>query len=148
MASNGSFGIGPQRAVREREALCSDERGAEFNAAGSSALMKRSVWWTGGSPLLAACSMKCGSYPLEGETMATIADTVQDLVQERSRMAGQIRKLDQAISVLRKLDGSGSSGARKSVGKRRTLSAAARRKIAAAQKARWAKWKAAQKKAA
>jgi hypothetical protein len=41
MASNGSFGIGPQRAVRAREALCSDERGAELNAAGSSALMKR-----------------------------------------------------------------------------------------------------------
>jgi len=80
--------------------------------------------------------------------MGTIAETVKDLVQERSRMAGQIRKLDKAISVLRKLDGSGPSSARKSVGKRRPMSAAARRKIAAAQRARWAKWKAAQKKAA
>ena len=80
--------------------------------------------------------------------MGTIAETVKDLVQERSRMAGQIKKLDKAISVLRKLDGSGPSGARKSVGKRRTMSAAARRRIAAAQKARWAKWKAAKKKAA
>jgi hypothetical protein len=80
--------------------------------------------------------------------MGTIAETVKDLVQERSRMAGQVRKLDKAISVLRKLDGSGPSGARKSVGKRRPMSAASRRKIAAAQKARWAKWKAAQKKAA
>ncbi len=80
--------------------------------------------------------------------MANLAETVKDLVQERSRMAGQIKKLDKAISVLRKLDGGGSSGARKAVGKRRTMSAAARRKIAAAQRARWAKWKAAKKKAA
>ena len=80
--------------------------------------------------------------------MATIAETVKDLVQERSRMAGQVRKLNKAISVLRKPDGSGTSGARKSAGKRGPMSAAARRKIAAAQKARWAKWKVAQKKAA
>jgi hypothetical protein len=39
---------------------------------------------------------------------------VKDLVQERSRMAGQVRKLDKAISVFRKLDGGGPSGARKS----------------------------------
>ena len=80
--------------------------------------------------------------------MANLAETVKDVVQERSRMAGQIKKLDKVISVLRKLDGSGPSGARKSAGKRRPMSAAARRKIAAAQRARWAKWKAAQKKAA
>jgi hypothetical protein len=60
--------------------------------------------------------------------MATIAETVKDLAQERSRMAGQVRKLDKAISVLRKLDGGGPSGARKSVGKRRPMSAASRRK--------------------
>ena len=80
--------------------------------------------------------------------MGTIAETVKNLVQERSRMAGQIKKLDKAISVLRKLDGGSPSGARKSAGKRRSMSAAARRKIAAAQRARWAKWKAAKKKAA
>jgi hypothetical protein len=92
--------------------------------------------------------MEFGSYLLEEEIMANIAEAVKDLVQERSRMAGQLRKLDKAISVLRKLDGSGPSGATKSVGKRRPMSAAARRKIAAAQKERWAKWKTAQKKAA
>jgi len=80
--------------------------------------------------------------------MANLADALRGLVQERSRMAGQVKRLDKAISVLRKLDDSSPSGARKSVGKKRTLSAAARRKIAAAQKARWAKWKAARKKAA
>ncbi len=80
--------------------------------------------------------------------MANLADALSELRKERSRMAGQVRKLDKAISVLRKLDGGGSSGARKSVGKRRPMSAAARRKIATAQRARWAKWKAAQRKAA
>jgi len=80
--------------------------------------------------------------------MANLAETVKDLVQERSRMAGQIKKLDKAISVLRKLDGSSPSGAPKSGSKRRPMSATARRKIAAAQRARWAKWKAAKKKAA
>jgi hypothetical protein len=80
--------------------------------------------------------------------MANLAETVKDLVHERNRMAGQIKKLDKAISVLRKLDGSGPSGAPKSVSKRRPMSAAARRKIAIAQRARWAKWKAAKKKAA
>jgi hypothetical protein len=73
--------------------------------------------------------------------MANIAETVRELVGERSRMAGQVRKLDQAIMVLRKLaKGSSLSVVRKPVRKRRTMSAAARRKIGAAQRARWAKW--------
>ena len=70
--------------------------------------------------------------------MTNIAETVKVLGQERSQMAGQIRRLDDAISVLRKLKGSSLSVVRK----RRTMSAAGRRKIAAAQRARWAKWKA------
>jgi hypothetical protein len=73
--------------------------------------------------------------------MANIAETVKVLEQERSRLAGEVRKLDKAISVLRKLGGSGPSGTRKSVRNRRPMSAAARRKIGAAQRARWAKWK-------
>ena len=73
--------------------------------------------------------------------MTNIAETVKVLGQERSRMAGQVRRLDDAISVLRKLKGSSLSVMGKSVQKR-TMSAAGRRKIAAAQRARWAKWKA------
>ena len=73
--------------------------------------------------------------------MANIAETVKVLAQERSRMAGQVRRLDDAISVLRKLRGSSLSVMGKSV-KKRTMSAAGRRRIAAAQRARWAKWKA------
>jgi hypothetical protein len=37
--------------------------------------------------------MECGSNLLRGITMANLAETVKDLVQERSRMAGQIKKL-------------------------------------------------------
>jgi hypothetical protein len=73
--------------------------------------------------------------------MANIAETVKLLEQERSRMAGEVRKLDKAISVLRKLGGSSLSGAPRSARKRRPMSAAARRKIGAAQRARWKKWK-------
>jgi hypothetical protein len=81
--------------------------------------------------------------------MANFAETLKDLVQERNLMAGQVKKLDKAIVVLRKLAGSnGLSAVRKATPKRRSMSAAARRKIAAAQRARWAKWKAAQRKAA
>jgi hypothetical protein len=75
--------------------------------------------------------------------MANIAVTLKALGQERSRLAEQVQKMDKAIDVLRNL-------ARGSVrgGKRRTMSAAARRRIAAAQRARWAKRKQEQKKAA
>ncbi len=76
--------------------------------------------------------------------MANLAGTVKDLQQERSRMATQMKRLDQVIAVLRKLGGSNGLGAPK----RRTMSAAARRKIAVAQRARWAKWKAKQGKKA
>jgi hypothetical protein len=75
--------------------------------------------------------------------MANIADAVKDLQQERSRMAGQVKKLDKVISVLRKL--TRNSGpvavARRNGRKRRSMSAAARRRISLAQRARWAKWK-------
>jgi hypothetical protein len=74
--------------------------------------------------------------------MADIANAVRELREERSRMVGQVRTLDKAIVVLRKLaSNNGLSVLRRSVRKKRTMSAAARRRISAAQKARWAKWK-------
>jgi len=85
---------------------------------------------------------------IEGDLMAYLGEMVKELTQERSRMAGQVRTLDEAISMLHKL----AKGTRLAlvVGgrKRRTMSAAARRKIAAAQRARWAKWRATQAKKA
>jgi hypothetical protein len=72
--------------------------------------------------------------------MANIESIVQQLRQERDRLDAAIRAL---TSV-----GGGTGQSTASTGatpKRRTLSAAARRKIAAAQRARWAKVKAKQK---
>jgi hypothetical protein len=79
--------------------------------------------------------------------MANFAEILRELAQERNRMAGQIRKLDKAIVVLRKLaKGAGVSVGRKPARKPRTMSAAARKLISKAQKARWAKWKEKQQK--
>jgi hypothetical protein len=73
--------------------------------------------------------------------MTNIAETVKVLGQERSQMLGRVRQLDDAISVLCKLNGGSLSVMGRSA-KKRTISAAGRRRIAAAQRARWAKWKA------
>jgi len=69
--------------------------------------------------------------------MANIAAVVKELQQERDR-------LNKAIAVLAPLAGrNNSSSARDGAGgQRRTLSAAARRKVSLAQKARWAKLRA------
>jgi len=80
--------------------------------------------------------------------MANLAVTLKVLTLERSQMAGQVRTLDKAISVLRKL-AKGTRLALVAGGRKgRTMSAAGRRRIAAAQKARWAKWRATQRKKA
>lgn len=60
---------------------------------------------------------------------------VSQLKVERTSLVDQLRHVDAALSVLGKLD-NGRSYTRP---RRRRLSLAARRKIAAAQRARWAK---------
>jgi hypothetical protein len=66
--------------------------------------------------------------------MANFAGVLKELVQERAR-------LDQVIQVIGNLVGRNRTGVRttKPKGSKRTLSAAGRRKISLAQKARWAK---------
>ena len=65
--------------------------------------------------------------------MANLAGVLKELKQERTR-------LDQAIEVIGKLVGrDGTAGRTVGARPKPTLSAAARRKIAAAQRARWAK---------
>jgi hypothetical protein len=76
--------------------------------------------------------------------MPNLSKTVNELRSERTRLARELDQLDQAISVL---SGLGKGGGGRRGGKRR-LSAAARKRIADAQKARWAKWKAKQQKRA
>ena len=73
--------------------------------------------------------------------MARLSAAVIALRKERQRTTEQIEQIDAVLAALGNL----SSGGRKRA-KRRTLSVAARRRIAAAQRARWAKFRA--KKAA
>lgn len=75
--------------------------------------------------------------------MPNLSKTVNELRSERNRVAKELDRLDEAISVL---SGLGHGGGRR--GGKRRLSAAARKRIADAQKARWAKWKAKQQKRA
>jgi hypothetical protein len=64
--------------------------------------------------------------------MANLTSVLHQLEQERSRLAAQLENLKSAISVL-----SGTGNNRTG----RTISAAGRARIAAAQRARWAKAK-------
>lgn len=72
-----------------------------------------------------------------GETMASLTNALQQLRAERQVAQLHVEKLDQAISVIESLNGSGKFG--KANRPTRTISAASRRKMALAQKARWAK---------
>jgi hypothetical protein len=68
-----------------------------------------------------------------------LAGTLKTLQGERAETQKKLTKLDKAIAVLRELNGTNSTPSPN--GRKRTLSAAARRKIAKAQRARWAKLK-------
>jgi hypothetical protein len=61
---------------------------------------------------------------------------------QRAQVQQELAKLDKAIAVLRGLNGTSTPSPN---GKKHTMSAAARKKIGNAQKARWAKVRAAQK---
>ena len=66
-----------------------------------------------------------------------IAEIRKTLRAERSHTTKELQKLDKAISALRELS-TNSTPTRN--GRRRRMSASARRKIAAAQRKRWAKF--------
>ena len=80
-----------------------------------------------------------------GDQMANLelTGTVKMLQGQRAQVQKELVKLDKAIAVLRELNGTNSTPSAN--GKGHTMSAAARRKIAKAQKARWAKVRQAQK---
>jgi hypothetical protein len=69
--------------------------------------------------------------------MSNLNRALQELRAERSRTRLQVEKLDQAISVIESLNGSGTSDNANQP--KRVISAASRRKMALAQKARWAR---------
>ncbi len=61
-----------------------------------------------------------------------LVSVVSQLRLERTNLANQLRDVDAALSILGRLDGDPTKA-------RRAISAAGRRRIAAAQKTRWAK---------
>jgi leucyl aminopeptidase (aminopeptidase T) len=69
--------------------------------------------------------------------MANLTNALQQLRAEQQEAHSQVEKLDKAISVIKSLNGSGPTG--KATQPTRIISAASRRKMAQAQKARWAK---------
>ena len=69
--------------------------------------------------------------------MTNLSSVVSQLRDERTQVQGQLERLDQAISLLGNLN----NGSRSTRGGTRNMSAASRKRIADAQKARWAKWR-------
>jgi hypothetical protein len=88
----------------------------------------------------------CYNARPRGKTMPNLSGIVQQLKTERDRAQEEVEQLNAALMALGNL-GSQSAGLRRvrSVKSRKPLSAAARKKIAAGQRARWAKWKAARR---
>jgi hypothetical protein len=76
--------------------------------------------------------------------MPNLNTVLRQLESERSAVQDRIKQLDSALEVLEGLNGTGRGRGRRSGP--RHMSAAARKRIAAAQRKRWAKWKSAQKK--
>jgi hypothetical protein len=79
--------------------------------------------------------------------LANLTGILQELQSERGKLQQELKSIESAIAALQGSNG-GRSGGSSSDRPRRFMSVAARRRIAAAQRARWAKWKAAKKKAA
>jgi len=71
--------------------------------------------------------------------MGNLSSALQQLRAERKQAQLQVEKLDQAISVIESLNGSAAT--RNTNQPTRVISAASRRKMAQAQRARWARAK-------
>lgn len=68
--------------------------------------------------------------------MSTLQNALQELREKRRRAQQEIEQLDQIISGIESLNGAGAG--HKTIHSTRIVSAASRRKMALAQKARWA----------
>jgi hypothetical protein len=71
--------------------------------------------------------------------MSTFAKTLASLQREQKRMRQQIGMLDEAISVLKRFIGKSQFDS--TTGRTHRMSLAARRRIAAAQRARWERFR-------
>jgi hypothetical protein len=74
----------------------------------------------------------------EGVNMSNLDNALRELCEKRSRSQAEIEKLDQIISGIESLNGAGGVIPSKTIQPKRIISAASRRKMALAQKARWA----------
>src|SRR5207245_4751799 len=72
--------------------------------------------------------------------MLNIQSVLTELQSQRRHTQAELKRLDRAIAALRSLN-SGNPGSERGRKTKRKLSAAARRRISAAQRARWAKIK-------
>ena len=74
--------------------------------------------------------------------MTNLTGVIRQLRKEKQRVHGEMERLNAALAALGSLGGlQGRSRPFRAPNVRRPMSAAARKKIAAAQRARWAKWK-------
>ena len=71
--------------------------------------------------------------------MANLDNMLHQLREEHKQAQGAVEKLRQAISTIESLNGSSAGTTINDARPKKTMSAAARRKIAQAQRARWAK---------
>jgi len=79
--------------------------------------------------------------------MLNLSKVVGQLKKERAQTQAKLVQLDTALTVLGGVgaSGPGANGRRSRSTNRRPMSAAAKKRIAAAQRARWTKWRAVQK---
>jgi hypothetical protein len=70
--------------------------------------------------------------------MSNLDNALKELREKRSQAQIEIEKLDQIISGIESLNGRGAAVPSKTAEPKRIISAASRRKMALAQKARWA----------
>ena len=81
----------------------------------------------------------------ESYRMPNFQNIVSELQSQRNQLQAELQTLDEAIRAVERLDGRGTrNGASRALGSSRHVSAAGRARIAAAQRARWAKAKEAQ----
>jgi hypothetical protein len=71
--------------------------------------------------------------------MTDLVAVLEQLKQEREQAEGRLRKLEEAIAVISKVTTEDSGSSRHGGRRQYRLSEAARERIAAAQRARWAK---------
>src|SRR2546430_11990661 len=91
-------------------------------------------------PAMGIVLSSTNSFGEQRRSMVNLTQVIKGLRAERGRAQKEVDRLEKAIAALGKLEGhSGRQAQRNEARKKRKLSAAARKRISQAQKARWAK---------